>query len=105
MDLVSYTASFDYSKPDPYTELSGFRPGETVAVFGAGPVGLMAAYSGIIRGASQVYVVDKVPERLDSAKKVGCIPIDFSKGDAVDQIIKHNGGMVDRAVRCNDCAY
>ena len=31
-------------------------------------------------------------------QKIGCIPIDFSKGDAVDQIIEKNGGMVDRAV-------
>ena len=53
--------------------LSGFKPGETVAVFGAGPVGLMAAYSGIIRGASKVFVVDQVKERLDSAKKIGCV--------------------------------
>ncbi|KAK3673096.1 hypothetical protein LTR78_006936 [Recurvomyces mirabilis] len=78
--------------------LSGFKPGESVAVFGAGPVGLMAAYSGIIRGASQVYVVDQVKERLDAAKKIGCIPINFTEGNPVDQIIKHNGGMVDRAV-------
>lgn len=79
-------------------ELSGFKSGDTIAVFGAGPVGLMAAYSATLRGASQVYVVDQVPERLAAAKKIGCIPIDFSKGDAVDQILKHNGGMVDRAV-------
>ncbi|KAL9089206.1 MAG: hypothetical protein Q9159_002677 [Coniocarpon cinnabarinum] len=78
--------------------LSGFKSGETVAVFGAGPVGLMAAYSGILRGASQVYVVDKVKERLDVAKKIGCIPIDFSQGDPVEQILKHNDGEVDRAV-------
>lgn len=78
--------------------LAGFQAGETVAVFGAGPVGLMAAYSGMIRGASKVYVVDKVPERLDAAKKIGCIPIDFTKGDPADQIIEMNGGMVDRAV-------
>ena len=40
-----------------------------------------------------------VKERLDAAKKIGCIPIDFTKSDAVDQIIKDNGGeMVDRAV-------
>lgn len=79
--------------------LSGFQSGESVAVFGAGPVGLMAAYSATLRGASQVYVVDSVPERLAAAKKIGCIPIDFTKGDAVDQIIKHHGGeMVDRAV-------
>lgn len=78
--------------------LSGFQSGESVAVFGAGPVGLMSAYSGILRGASRVYVVDQVKERLDAAKSIGCIPIDFTKGDAVEQIIKHNDGMVDRAV-------
>lgn len=79
-------------------QLSGFQPGDTVAVFGGGPVGLMSAYSGMIRGASRVYVVDQVKERLDVAKKIGCIPIDFSKGDPVEQIVKDNGGMVDRAV-------
>lgn len=73
-------------------------PGESIAVFGAGPVGLMAAYSAVLRGASRVYVVDRVPERLEAAKKIGCVPIDFSKGDAVDLIIEHNGEMVDRSV-------
>ena len=71
--------------------LSGFKSGESVAVFGAGPVGLMAAYSGILRGASRVYVVDRVKDRLDVAKKIGAIPIDFTQGDPVDQIIKQNG--------------
>ena len=78
--------------------LSGFQSGETVAVFGAGPVGLMSAYSGVLRGASKVFVVDTVPERLKQAEKIGCIPIDFKKSDPVEQIIKINGGMVDRAV-------
>ncbi|EJU06222.1 GroES-like protein [Dacryopinax primogenitus] len=80
--------------------LSGFQPGDTVAVWGAGPVGLMAAYSALLRGASSVYVVDRVSDRLAKAKKLGCIPVDFSKGDAVDQIIAQNGGMVDRAIDC-----
>ncbi|KAH8927766.1 GroES-like protein [Atractiella rhizophila] len=79
-------------------ELSGFKPGETIAVFGGGPVGLMAAYSAVIRGASKVFLVDRVPERLAKAKEIGATLVDFSKGDAVDQIIKLNGGMVDRAV-------
>lgn len=79
-------------------EISGFKSGESIAVFGAGPVGLMAAYSAVLRGGSNIYVVDRVPERLDAAKKIGCIPIDFTKGDAVDQIIAHNGDMVDRSV-------
>lgn len=60
----------------------------------------MAAYSAVIRGASRVYVVDRVPERLEAAAKIDCIPIDFSKGDAVEQIEKHNGGGVDRSVDC-----
>ncbi|KAG5352796.1 hypothetical protein C0989_000458 [Termitomyces sp. Mn162] len=80
-------------------QLSGFRPGESVAVFGGGPVGLMAAYSAILCGASEVYVVDRVPERLAKAKEIGCTPIDFSKGDPAEQIIKLRGGHeVDRGI-------
>ncbi|KAK0213254.1 GroES-like protein [Desarmillaria ectypa] len=80
-------------------EISGFRPGESVAVFGAGPVGLMAAYSALIRGAAEVYVVDRVPERLAKAKEIGCIPINFTESDPADQIIKLRGGKeVDRGV-------
>lgn len=52
----------------------------------------MAAYSAVLRGASEVYVVDRVPERLAKAKEIGCIPIDFSKGDPAEQIKKHRGG-------------
>lgn len=78
--------------------LAGFKPGESVAIFGAGPVGLMAAYSAVLRGASNIYVVDQVPERLEAAKKIGCTPIDFTKSDPVEQIIKLNNGMVDRSV-------
>lgn len=73
-------------------ELSGFKPGESIAVFGAGPVGLMAAYSAVLRGASDVYVVDRVPERLQKAKDIGCIPIDLSKGDPAEQIKQLRGG-------------
>lgn len=79
--------------------LSGFKSGETVAVFGAGPVGLMAAYSGILRGAAQVYVVDKVKERLDVAKKIGAVPIDFTQGDPVEQIMKINSKSCNIMVR------
>ncbi|KAJ7585359.1 hypothetical protein C8J56DRAFT_121853 [Mycena floridula] len=80
-------------------ELSGFRPGESIAVFGAGPVGLMAAYSAVLRGASEVYIVDRVPERLAKAKEIGCTPIDFSASNPVDQIKKLRGGKeVDRGV-------
>jgi threonine dehydrogenase-like Zn-dependent dehydrogenase len=53
--------------------LSGFQPGESIAIFGAGPVGLMAAYSATLRGASKVFVVDSVKERLHAAGKINCV--------------------------------
>jgi glutathione-independent formaldehyde dehydrogenase len=80
-------------------ELAEVGPGHTVAVFGAGPVGLLAAHSALLRGASRVFVVDKEADRLRLAEKFGAEPIDFSKGDPVEQIIEANGGeMVDRGV-------
>ncbi|KAJ7617715.1 alcohol dehydrogenase GroES-like domain-containing protein [Roridomyces roridus] len=77
-------------------QLSGFRPGESIAVFGAGPVGLLAAYSAVLRGASEVYVVDRVPERLAKAKEMRCTPIDFGASDPVEQILELRGGSVAR---------
>ncbi|ASR00651.1 MULTISPECIES: glutathione-independent formaldehyde dehydrogenase [Streptomyces] len=73
-------------------ELAEVSPGESVAVYGAGPVGLMSAYSALLRGAAKVFVVDRVPERLAKAEEIGAIPIDFSKDDAVRQILDRTGG-------------
>ncbi|MBI50839.1 MAG: aldehyde dehydrogenase [Chloroflexi bacterium] len=67
-------------------ELADVSPGESVAVFGAGPVGLMAAYSCLIRGAAEVYCIDHVQERLDKAESIGAIPINFDNGNPVQQI-------------------
>jgi threonine dehydrogenase-like Zn-dependent dehydrogenase len=52
----------------------------------------MAAYSAVLCGASEVYVVDRIPERLAKAKEIGCIPINFQDGDPVQQIKKMQGG-------------
>lgn len=68
------------------TELAGVRPGDTVAVYGAGPVGLMAAYSALLKGASRVFSVDKLPDRLGLAEQIGAEPIDFTKGAPAEQI-------------------
>lgn len=73
-------------------ELAQVSPGETVAVYGAGPVGLMAAYSAMLRGASRVFVVDRVAERLQKAEQIGATPINFSEGNPVDQIKEHTHG-------------
>jgi len=68
--------------------LAGVAPGKTVAVFGCGPVGLMAALSALLKGAAIVYAVDLVPERLAKAKELGAVPIDVRDGDPVEQVRK-----------------
>lgn len=70
------------------TELAAVSTGKTVAVFGAGPVGLLAAYSSLLKGASEVYVVDNISERLQKAKELGATAVDFSEGDPVEQIFQ-----------------
>ncbi len=76
-------------------ELADVSPGESVAVFGCGPVGLMAAYSSVIRGAAEVYAIDHVQERLDKAESIGAIPINFDNGNPVEQIkdIRNDSGV------------
>jgi threonine dehydrogenase-like Zn-dependent dehydrogenase len=81
------------------TELANLQPGDSVAIFGAGPVGLMAAYSASIKGASEIYVVDRVPSRLSLAEQhCGAHAIDFEEGDPVEQIKDAHGGGVDKGV-------
>ncbi|KAH6611923.1 alcohol dehydrogenase GroES-like domain-containing protein [Boeremia exigua] len=84
-------------------DLSGFRAGETVAVFGAGPVGLLCAYTALFRGAARVYVVDHVQARLNKAKDIGAIPINLTKGSPAQQILKLEPNGVDRS--CDCCGY
>jgi len=67
-------------------ELAGVSPGDTVAVFGAGPVGLLAAYSCQLRGAAEIYVIDSVPERLAKVREMGATAIDFTEGEPCKQI-------------------
>jgi glutathione-independent formaldehyde dehydrogenase len=69
------------------TELARVSTGDSVAVFGAGAIGLLAAYSARLRGASDIYVVDNIPERLDKAGEMGFQPVDFSAADPVEQIL------------------
>jgi glutathione-independent formaldehyde dehydrogenase len=73
-------------------ELAEVSPGETVAVYGAGPVGLMAAYSALLRGAARVFVVDEVAERLRKAEEIGAVPVNFREGDPAEQIKEQLGG-------------
>ena len=62
------------------------QPTDTVAVWGAGPVGLMAVISAILLGARQVIVIDHVPERLAMAKEKGAITINFDEESVLDRL-------------------
>jgi glutathione-independent formaldehyde dehydrogenase len=69
------------------TELARIGPAPgPVAVFGAGAVGLLAAYSALLKGAGEVYVVDWVDTRLEKAAELGATAVDFRRGDPVGQI-------------------
>jgi threonine dehydrogenase-like Zn-dependent dehydrogenase len=61
---------------------------------------LLCAYSAFLRGASKVYSVDRVPQRLAKAKSIGAIPIDFSKSDPIAQILKLEPQGVNRSCDC-----
>ena len=74
------------------TQLADVRLGDSVVIYGAGPVGLMAAMSAGLKGADQIFVIDQQPDRLKLAEKLGAIPIDDSSGDAVDQVMDATGG-------------
>ncbi|KAH6986620.1 hypothetical protein EDB80DRAFT_690765 [Ilyonectria destructans] len=69
-----------------------------VAVFGAGPVGLLIAYAAFLRCSAHVYVVDRVQQRLDAAASIGPIPINFAESDPVAQILEHEPDGVRRVV-------
>jgi threonine dehydrogenase-like Zn-dependent dehydrogenase len=77
---------------------SGFEAGDSVAVFGAGPVGQMAAYSAVLRGASRVYIIDRIESRLTLAQTIGAIPINYVNTSAAQQIMALEPQGVDRAV-------
>src|SRR5471030_724598 len=83
------------------TELAGVQAGDSVVIYGAGPVGLMAALSASIKGASKVMVVDSHPDRLRLAEKIGAIPTDDSDGSSVEQVLELTGGEgADRGCEC-----
>ena len=83
------------------TELAGLMPGESIVIYGAGPVGLMAAYSARIKGAAQIFVVDRHPDRLALADQCGATAIDDSRDDPVERVMElTHGEGADRGCEC-----
>jgi threonine dehydrogenase-like Zn-dependent dehydrogenase len=62
------------------------EPADTVAIWGAGPVGQFAIRSAILLGAKQVISIDRVPERLEMARAAGAIPINFDDESVLERL-------------------
>ncbi len=80
-------------------ELAEITPGDTVAVFGCGPVGLFAIASAKLFGAGRILAVDQIPSRLEMARSLGAEVINFNREDPVQVILELTGGIgVDRVI-------
>jgi len=79
--------------------LAEIKDGDTVVVFGCGPVGQFAIASAKLRGAGRVFAVDCVPSRLEMAREQGAEVIDFNREDPVEVLMRMTGGIgPDRAI-------
>lgn len=62
------------------------QPTDTVAIWGAGPVGQMAIRSAVLLGAKQVIAIDRLPDRLSMAKAGGALTINFEEESVIDRL-------------------
>lgn len=68
------------------------EPGDTVAIWGAGPVGLLAIKSAFMLGAGRVISIDSVEERMEMARRSGAETIDFNDEKGVLELLKEMTG-------------
>ena len=78
---------------------SGYKPGDTAVVYGAGPIGLCVAACLKYFGATKVILIEANPYRLDIAKQLGFTVIDAAHDDIPAQVKAHTGGL------CADYAF
>ena len=79
-------------------ENAEIEPGDTVAVWGCGPVGLFAVQSAFLMGAHRVIAIDQYPHRLELAKKFGAETINFEDTKTSEALIEMTGGIGPDAV-------
>lgn len=78
---------------------AGVRSGETVAVIGCGGVGLNAVQGARLVGASRIIAVDRIPQKLELARRFGATDtVNASEVDAVAAVKELTGGGVDHAI-------
>lgn len=73
-------------------ENCSIEDGDTIAVWGAGPVGLFTIKSAFMLGAGRVIAIDEVPERLDLARSIGAETLDFSSENPLVELMDRTGG-------------
>jgi threonine dehydrogenase-like Zn-dependent dehydrogenase len=74
-------------------ESGRIRIGDTVAIFAQGPIGLCATVGAKLAGATQIFVVDSLPERLAVSKRLGAdVTINYKEQDPVKTILDATGG-------------
>jgi 2-desacetyl-2-hydroxyethyl bacteriochlorophyllide A dehydrogenase len=80
-------------------QMAAIEPGDTVAIFGMGPVGIMSLAAAQLFGPSRILAVDMVPERLERAAAMGAEPIDATGGlGALGVLEATQGRGVDAAI-------
>lgn len=80
-------------------EMAEIKDGDTVAVFGCGPVGLFAIASAKLFGAGRVFAVDRLDDRLQKARELGAECINFEQEDPVQVLRRLTDGIgPDRAI-------
>ena len=84
-------------------EAAEIEEGDTVAIWGAGPVGQFAIRSAFMLGAARVIVIDREPARLAMARSAGgdIVTVDFESGNVMEQLLDITGGR--GPDRCIDC--
>ena len=74
-------------------ENCGIEAGDTIAVWGCGPVGQFAIASALLLGAERVIAIDRFPERLRlAATKRGAVPIDYTEENVLEGLKELTGG-------------
>ncbi|MFC4312588.1 zinc-dependent alcohol dehydrogenase [Steroidobacter flavus] len=73
-------------------ENCNIQPGDTVAVWGCGPVGLFAIKSALLLGAGRVIAIDRFAERLHLARQAGAEIIDYDHADTMSTLREMTGG-------------
>lgn len=77
---------------------AGIRPGESVAVFGLGGVGLAALMGAVLAGAGTIVGIDTIPEKLDLARSLGATETLAAGPDVVEKIREATEGGADKTI-------